>query len=108
MGWQAVIISGGHSGGTEEGKVEDFTVFITLCRLNLLSLFHPWRVEKNNRGVLELFKSIPAIWGQQVMNVEPLKKKCSSHGFCTDNLLSFTLMISCDLKFQRILEVVVI
>lgn len=60
--------------GSEEGKAEDFTVFIALCRLNLLSLFPPWRVEKNNRGVLKLFKSVPAIWGQQVMKAGPLKK----------------------------------
>lgn len=38
MGWEALVISGGHGGGTEEGKAEGFTVFITLCRLNLLSV----------------------------------------------------------------------
>lgn len=75
MGRWAPVTSGGHSGGSEEGKAEDFTVFIALSRLNLLSLFPPWRVEKNNRGVLKLFKSVPAIWGQQVMKTEPLKKK---------------------------------
>lgn len=46
MGWYAPVTSGGHGGGSEERKAEDFTVVIALCRLNLLSLFPPWRVEK--------------------------------------------------------------
>jgi len=61
-------------GGVEEGKAEDFTVFVTPCRLNVFSLFPPWRLEKNNHGMLKLFKSIAAIWGQQVMKLGPLKK----------------------------------
>lgn len=66
-------------------------------------------MEKNNRGVLELFKSIPAIWGQQVMKVGPLKKKkCVRHGCGADNLLRFPLLVSHDLKFQHIHEAVVI
>lgn len=45
MGWYAPVTSGGHGGASEERKA-DFTVVTTLCRLNLLSLFPPWRVEK--------------------------------------------------------------
>lgn len=53
MGWYAPVTSGGHSGGSEERKA-DFTVVIALCRLNLLSLFPPWRVEKKQSCCAEI------------------------------------------------------
>lgn len=62
-------------GGVRSGKQKISQLLSHRVGYICSPLFPPWRMEGNNCGVLKLFKSIPTIWGQQVMKVGLLKKK---------------------------------
>lgn len=70
-------------------------------------MFPPWRVKRNNHGMLKLLK--PAIQGTASDESGSFKeKKVTRHDCGADTLGSFALLVSHDFKFQHICKVVVI